>query len=244
MGVNKQPGTNIKFTNVAVVRIRKGKMRFEVVCYRNKIQDWRRGVEKDLDEVVQVPYVFVNSSKGEVASTSDLQNAFGSTDVNKIILDILNTGEEQVGAKERQQQQKELRAKVLELVAAKCVNTRTKKPYPVTIIEKTLSELKFQFTSKPSKSQALDAIKMLVEKQVIPIARAHMRVRISDDLDMARTYSDKLKEIVEMESEKLEPSYELVGLIDPGTFRALDKLVETESKGSGLVEIVSLSVTN
>ena len=41
-------------TNIAVVRLKKGGKRFEIACYRNKVADWRSGVEKDLDEVLQV----------------------------------------------------------------------------------------------------------------------------------------------------------------------------------------------
>jgi len=33
-----------RLTNVAVVRMKKGGQRFEVACYRNKVQDWRAGM--------------------------------------------------------------------------------------------------------------------------------------------------------------------------------------------------------
>ena len=48
------------------------------------------------------------------------------------------------------------------------------------MIEKVLNEVKFHLNpTKPTKIQALDAIKLLVEKQIIPIARAQMKVRIT-----------------------------------------------------------------
>ncbi len=33
-----------RLTNIAVVRLKKGGQRFEVACYRNKVQDWRNGM--------------------------------------------------------------------------------------------------------------------------------------------------------------------------------------------------------
>ena len=49
-----QPSGQIKLTNVSIVKLKKGKKKFEIACYQNKVQDFRKGVEKDLDEVLQI----------------------------------------------------------------------------------------------------------------------------------------------------------------------------------------------
>jgi ribosome maturation protein SDO1 len=64
----KQPVTQVRLTNVIVVRLKKNGKRFEIACYRNKVLSWRNGTEKDLDEVLQVENVFSNVSKGIVAN--------------------------------------------------------------------------------------------------------------------------------------------------------------------------------
>ena len=38
----------------------------QIACYKNKVQEWRNGVETDLDDVLQIANVFVNVSKGEL----------------------------------------------------------------------------------------------------------------------------------------------------------------------------------
>ncbi|KAG9979109.1 hypothetical protein KCU78_g21973, partial [Aureobasidium melanogenum] len=88
-----QPSNQIKLTNVSLVRMKKGKKRFEVACYKNKVLEWRSGVETDLDNVLQIPNVFLNVSKGQAAPSADLQKAFGKVPLNDIILEILNKGE-------------------------------------------------------------------------------------------------------------------------------------------------------
>lgn len=221
--------------------MRKGRKRYEIVCYRNKVQDWRRGAEKDLDEVLQIPQVFVNAAKGEVANGADLKEDFGTADVEKVVLEILNKGELQVGSKERQLQQEQVQATVLEEVARKCVNPRNNYPYTVSIIQKLLQELDFKYSStKPVKGQALEAIKLLVDRQPIPIARARMHIRVSDDAENAKEYADAVKELVEVESEVWESEWELVGKIDPSDFRAIDQLVSQQSHSMGFVDVVSL----
>jgi ribosome maturation protein Sdo1 len=44
--------------------------------------------ETDLDDVLQISNVFVNVSKGQAASTEDLQKAFGKTDVSEIVKEV------------------------------------------------------------------------------------------------------------------------------------------------------------
>lgn len=39
----KQPVTQVRLTNVAVVRLKQGGFRFEVACYKNKVLNWRSG---------------------------------------------------------------------------------------------------------------------------------------------------------------------------------------------------------
>jgi Shwachman-Bodian-Diamond syndrome (SBDS) protein len=44
--------------------------------------------ETDLDEVMQISNVFMNVSKGQVASSEDLKKAFAKTDVNEIVKEV------------------------------------------------------------------------------------------------------------------------------------------------------------
>ncbi|KAJ2757537.1 hypothetical protein H4S06_003131, partial [Coemansia sp. BCRC 34490] len=53
-----QPSKKIRLTNVAIVRLRQSGMRFEIACYKNKVTEWRMGVEKDIDEVLQIHQVY------------------------------------------------------------------------------------------------------------------------------------------------------------------------------------------
>ncbi|KAK9453141.1 SBDS protein C-terminal domain-containing protein [Dipodascopsis uninucleata] len=244
MGLINQPSNQIKLTNVSLVRMRKGKRRFELACYQNKVQDWRSGVETDLDEVLQIHSIFLNVSKGQVASNEDLKSSFGSTDVDKIILEILKKGDLQVGEKERQAKLQQQHATVIEMIASKCVNPNTKRPYPTTIIEKALSELGVNILGNRSpKAQALDAIKQLVAKQIIPIARARMRIRLTADAKEAKKYRESIIALVEqIEDEDWSTEWECTGFIDPGNFRALSELLKNESKGRASIEVLDTAV--
>ncbi|KAI0010329.1 SBDS protein C-terminal domain-containing protein [Xylariaceae sp. FL0662B] len=140
-----QPMNQIRLTNVSLVRLKKGKKRFEIACYKNKVLEWRSGLETDLDEVLQIPNVFLNVSKGLTAPSAELAKAFGKDrPLDDIILEILNRGELQVGEKERGAQLDRVHNEVVSIVASKLVDPRTKRVYTPGIIAKALDMLSSQ----------------------------------------------------------------------------------------------------
>ncbi|KAH3661475.1 hypothetical protein OGAPHI_006322 [Ogataea philodendri] len=243
MAVINQPASQIRLTNVSLVRMKKGKKRFEIACYQNKVQDYRAGVEKDLDEVLQIPQVFINVSKGQVASNDDLKKSFGSTNTDEIILEILKKGEIQLSERERSAQNEKLHNEILTIISTKCINPKTKKRYPPTMIDKALKELKFNMVNaKTAKVKALEAIKLLVEKQIIPIVRAQMKLRITlsnkEYTKIEKTFKEKLVSSVEHE-EKIDSETELVCLVEPEFYKEISESIKSK-KGS--VEILDMAV--
>lgn len=140
-----QPSNQIKLTNVSMVRLKKGKKRFEIACYKNTVQSFRAGHETDLDNVLQIPNVFINVSKGQVAPNDELTKAFGKgVSRDEIIMEILKKGELQVGEKERQQELERVHKEVVEIVAGRLVDPKTKRVYTTGMVEKALDQLQSQ----------------------------------------------------------------------------------------------------
>ena len=165
--------------------------------------------ETDLDNVLQIPAVFLSVSKGQTAPSQDLAKSFGpKTPLNDVILEILSKGELQVGERERHAQLDRVHHEVLDIVAGYLVEPKSKLVYTPGMIEKALAELSAQgsqpqqdssgqsagegkakakethtwtgvVTTRSAKSQALDAMKALIAHQPIPVSRARMRLRIT-----------------------------------------------------------------
>ncbi|CAG9585201.1 unnamed protein product [Danaus chrysippus] len=235
------PTNQIRLTNVAIVRLKKGGKRFEIACYRNKVVSWRNKLEKDIDEVLQTHTVFINVSKGQVAKKEDLMKVFGKDDQTEICKEILEKGELQVSDKERQSQIDSLFKDIATTVADKCINPETKRPYPVSIIEKAMKDIHFSVNvNKSAKQQSLDVIQLL--KKEIPLERAQMRVRIQLQGKDARKIRDKVVKLVtNVEDESWDSgTANLICLIDPGSFRNLDEMIRTDTKGNGQFELLNL----
>jgi len=235
------PTNQIRLTNVAIVRQKKGGKRFEIACYKNKVVSWRKGAEKDLDEVVQTQQIFTNVSKGQFAKKEDLSKAYGTDDEQAIVIQILTKGELQVSDKERSQQLESMFRDIATLVSEKCVNPDTKRPYPVGVIESAMKEVHYSVKPhKGTKMQALEVIKLL--KETIPIEKAQMRIKVVLPKDCAKKVREKLTPyITGVESEEWNcGELELECLIDPGHYRTVDETISADSRGKGSLELLSL----
>lgn len=230
---------------MSIVKLKKGGKRFEIACYKNKVQEWRNKVTTDLDEVLQISNVFVNVSKGEVAKTNELKKAFNTTDVNTVVLEILAKGELQVGDKEREHDLTALRKELATLISEKCVDPATNRPYAVSMIDKAMTEAGFSLKAdKSAKSQVNEGLRAIQEKTKLQIQRARMRIKVSapkEDGERIRESISKLADSVVSENNGAE-TWEITLLIDPAQFQEINKILQKECpKGRGNIETISFA---
>jgi len=202
-------------------------------------------VESNIDDVLQISNIFVNVSKGEVAKTKDLTNAFGTSDIHEIVKEILKKGELQVGEKEREHDITSLKKELATLVAEKCVDSSTQRPYSVGMIERAMAEAGYSIkTNRTAKSQVSECIKSLQTSLNLPIERARMRVRITvPTMDGERLREQILKGAQVEDEETGQAEWSVVMLIDPGQFRVINELLQKECKGKGKLETLTFTAT-
>jgi len=252
----KRPNTQVLLTNVVYVRFKfNKKKRFEIACYPNKVLDWRRGVETNLDEVVQMERVFMNASRGIEASAKDLQKAFGTTDHAVAVEHILLHGELQISKRERRANLDKTFKEVANIITSKCINVESGRPFPLSVIEKAMREIHFSINPKKrTKAMALQLIPQL--QDVLPIDRAQMRLRLTFPGTVGKKKINKTQikpELGRLVSSIVSeqrlmnakgPVFVFEVLIDPGQLRAIDELVGKLSRGTGSLEITDSCVKN
>lgn len=238
------PSNQVKLTNVSVVRLKKAGLRFELACYKNKVLDYRTKITKSLDDILQIHQVFTNVSKGQLAPKEDLLKAFGHTEVEKIIVEILERGEIQVSGKEREYQADSLHKEVATIIADKCINPSTRTPYPPSLIEKALADIHFAPNpNKSAKQQALEAIRSLGKVKGFPIARARMRLLVELPREAAgeRCWREVAGLVSKVEEELQEAgAIRATVLVEPCNYKRIGELVSKTTKGAGTVHTLSL----
>lgn len=176
----KQPIGMKFYTNISIVRLKLGKTRYEIACYKNKIQDWRDKKETDIGEVLQTNTIFKNVIKGDIASKSELKEVFPKMTQEDIVKLILEKGVVQVSEKERMNTNTNIKKYIANIIVEKTYNVETGLPFPQDIISKVLEEIEFKiFDNQDPKKQALKAIKEIIDKKIIPIDRKMMKLQIT-----------------------------------------------------------------
>lgn len=240
------PINHVQLTNVAVVRMNKGGKRFEIACYRNKVVDYRQGLETDLSEVLQTDRVFANVSKGEFAKAKDMQKVFGTKDEDEISKLILSKGQLQVSDKERSQQLEKTSAQIAEWISKNCVQPDTDRPYTISQIRHAMQQANVSIhPTKPLKRQYLDCVKLLQKK--LPIQRAKMELLLLVPPEYQQDMEDALDDNnvcfpqppATEETSQSFLKYQI--LVDPSLYRILNDAMQTMT--GARIEIVNQVVT-
>lgn len=227
------PTNQVRLTNVAVVRMQRHGKRFEVACYRNKILNYRQGIETDLSEVLQTDRVFTNVSKGQFASSKDLQKAFDTTDQEAVCKIILDSGQIQVSDLERNATLENTAREVANMVASKCVHPISNRQYTVTQIRDAMKKAEFSVqpvTSRSVKQQFLDCVKAIQEKKVLDIQRAKMELSIIlniDGEDAIENLTNELKKDASASIQSTDENDRIQFFIDPSFYRKVDAIAKT-----------------
>ncbi|CAA6668444.1 unnamed protein product [Spirodela intermedia] len=210
-----QPIGQKRLTNVAVVRLKKHGLRFEIACYKNK--------------VLQSQTVYSNVSKGVLAKSKDLNAAFGTTTKRRFASrSIMEKGELQVAGKERDSQLSNQFRDIATIVMEKTINPQTQRPYPISMIERLMHEIHFAVDPhQNSKKQALELIREL--QKHFPIKRSPMRLRLIIPEGSISPLMEKLSTWGANVISKDESGSQLcvVCEIEPGFFRDCDSFVRS-----------------
>ena len=183
-----QPVGQKRHTNIAIVSFKKTtktkQYSFEIACYPNKVLNFRQGLEKNIDEVIQIKTVFCDVGKGEVAHAKDLKAVFGSTDHMDCCLVILKEGQLQVSEKERVFFTDAKWNDIVTQVAQACMEAHSGNVISAKQVESGLKQANFHMKSKggkkdDTKQQVREAIKTLEEKIPWKFSRFNMQLEVN-----------------------------------------------------------------
>lgn len=242
-----QPVNQVRLTNVAVVRMNTHGKRFEVACYRNKILNYRQRIETDLSEVLQTDRVFTNVSKGLFASSKDLLAAFNSTDQEEVCRIILDKGQIQVSDMERSATLENTAKEIANLIATKCVNPVSNRPYTTHQIRDAMKQAEISVlptSARTVKQQFLDCVRVIQQKKILDIQRAKMELALvlpSANRDLVDAVVKLLEQEANASIENVSDDQRIHFLIDPSMYRVVDNI--SQEQNGATLEILKQAVT-
>ncbi len=113
-----------------VARLTHAQQKFEILVDPNKAMDFKSGKAVTMDQILAYPAVYKDVKASESIATSELQKAFGTTDVNQIATKILKDGEIQITTEQRRDMTEQKKNMIAGLIAKRGINPQTNTPHP------------------------------------------------------------------------------------------------------------------
>jgi ribosome maturation protein SDO1 len=158
-----------------IARIKQKGKPFEIIVDLDEALAFKKGTSDWLE--VGGDRIFKDTKKGDVASRSDLEDCFGTSDVMEIAKKIVKNGEVLVTQDYRDEKREEKIKQVIDFLARNTTNPQTGKPHTPQRIESALEEAHVNIKNTPIDSQMKDIMEQL--SKVLPIKTEVKKVKIT-----------------------------------------------------------------
>ena len=148
-----------------LARIKQAGKNFEILVDMDNALKFKKG-ESDFIEA-EGDKIFTDSKKGQVASGSDLQSSFGTTDTKEIVEKIVKSGEVLVTQEQRSAEQEQRFKQVVDFLVSNSVDPQTGNPHTSERIKNALKQSHFNIKNTNVENQIKDIL--LEISKIIPI---------------------------------------------------------------------------
>tara|TARA_Y100000310_G_scaffold343164_1_gene449579 strand:- start:1129 stop:1821 length:693 start_codon:yes stop_codon:yes gene_type:complete len=160
-----------------IAKIEKNGQHFEILVDPELALDMKKGKTVSMNNILAINDVYKDSKKGEKASPTKLEEAFGTSDVQEITKEIVNHGDIQLTTDMLRKQREEKKRQVAAYISANSINPETKAPHPIERVLNAMAEKKVNIDSrKPVTEQVDDVVKAI--KELLPISFEKVKISI------------------------------------------------------------------
>jgi len=112
----------------------------------------------DLKNILVSDEVYEDARKGEKAKPSEIQKAFGSTDIINILEFILKHGEVQLKTEQRRKKVEEKRKQIIAILLREAIDPRTNTPHTQMRLENAIEQTKFHVDPFKDPREQIDGL--------------------------------------------------------------------------------------
>ena len=157
-----------------IARIKQAGKNFEILVDLNEAMKFKKGEVSSIE--AEGDKIFTDSKKGMVASTSNLESSFGTSDLNSVVEKIVKNGEVLLTQDYRDEEKEKKYKQIIDFLSTNAIDPQTKNPHTAERIRRALEESHVNIKNGPIDSQINDII-MEVSK-VLPIKLETKKVKI------------------------------------------------------------------
>ncbi len=192
------------FSGKTLVRYKSHGLRFEIVVDPDVAMKVKRGDlelnEETLHDLLEIDDVFLNASRGEKAGDSDLELAFETKDLLKIVKKMMKDGELLLTAEQRRQMVESKKRRIIEYIARNSMDPKTRKPHTAARIERAMEEARVQIDiNRPVEEQAKEIVKQI--RPILPIVMERVRMAVKIPAEFTGKAYGEVKRYADIEKE-------------------------------------------
>ena len=224
---------------IARIKI-KGK-NYETLVDVDKALQLRQGKPVNIENVMSIDKIFYDSKKGLHVSDKDLEDAFGTPEIGKIVEKIIKNGEIQVPKEYKDKERGDKKKQVIDFLSKHAIDSSTGNPHTPSRIENALNESGVSIDNRPVEQQISGIIEKLREILPIKIQKKKLKLIIPSEhtgkvYGLLKEYKEKedwlsngdLDVIVSVPVGLLEDFYDKLNSITHGS--SISQEIKTEEK--------------
>jgi len=165
----------VRIEDAVIAKLKKDGKNFEILVDCELAIKYKHGKDIPMREILAVENIFKDARKGEVAP--ELEETFGTKDVEEIAKKIIKEGEIQLTSEYRKKLVEEKKRQIIGMISMNAMDPKTRLPIPATRIELAMEQAKINID--PFKSAEVQ-MKEVVEKlrPILPISFENKKYNI------------------------------------------------------------------
>ena len=150
-----------------IAKLRSGKLFFETMVDLDNAMKLRKGDDVSMGDVIRDNAVYTNLGKGMKAGSAELEQAFGTSEFEKVVEQIVKKGIIEVSQEFRDEALEARRKQVVDFLVRNAIDGQTGRPFTPDTLQNALKDAGVKIENKNVENQITRIVDSL--KQVIPI---------------------------------------------------------------------------
>jgi len=229
----------VSLDKAVIARVHREGEDFEIFVDPEKALEFKKGRDYSMENLLAANEIFKDARKGDRASSSELEKAFGATDVFEIAKIIIKDGEVQLTTEQRKKHVEEKRLQIADIISKQGVNPQTKLPHPPQRILNAMDEAHISVDPfKPADEQVKAVIEAI--REVLPISFETIEIEINIPVQYAGKASSVMHTIAPIKKEEWKSeSWSAVIEIPAGRQNEIYEKINNLTSGNADVKVLS-----
>ncbi len=150
-----------------IAKLRSGKLFFETMVDLDNAMKLRKGDDVSMGDVIRDNAIYTNLGKGMKAGSAELEQAFGTSEFEKVVEQIVKKGIIEVSQEFRDEALEARRKQVVDFLVRNAIDGQTGRPFTPDTLQNALKDAGVKIENKNVENQITRIVDSL--KQVIPI---------------------------------------------------------------------------